>query len=47
MFVGFPNWVRVVGGGGHFWQNGQKLQENYKISIFGAKQWFEKRALNP
>ena len=36
--AGFPNWVRLVGGGG-FGQNGQKLHENYKINILGAKQW--------
>ena len=35
--AGFPNWVRLVGG--QFWQNGQKLHENYKIGIFGSKQW--------
>ena len=35
--AGFPNWVRLVGGG--FGQNGQKLHENYKINILGAKQW--------
>ena len=26
---------------GHFGQNGQKLHENYKINIFGSKQWGE------
>ena len=26
-----------------FGQNGQKLQENYKINIFGAKQWVGER----
>ena len=25
--------------GGQFEQNGQKLHEDYKIDIFGAKQW--------
>ena len=35
---GFPNWGRLVGGG-QFGQNGQKMHENDKISIFGSKQW--------
>ena len=30
---GFPNWGQLVGG--QLGQNGQKLHENYKISIFG------------
>ena len=38
--LGFPNWVWLVGG--HFEQNGQKLHENDKISILGAKQWGDK-----
>ena len=29
-------------GGGKFGQNGQKLYENYKINILGAKQWGDK-----
>ena len=33
----FPKWGRFVGG--QFEQNGQKLYEDYKISIFKAKQW--------
>ena len=33
----FPKWGRFVVG--QFEQNGQKLYEDYKISIFGAKQW--------
>ena len=33
----FPNRVRLVGG--HFGQNGQKVYDNYKSNIFGAKQW--------
>ena len=36
---GFPNWGRLVGG--QFGQNGQKPHENYKIGIFGSKQWGE------
>ena len=35
--TGFP--IRVDLSVGHFGQNGQKLSENYKISILGAKQW--------
>ena len=27
------------GGGRQFGQNGQKLHENYKVEIFGSKQW--------
>ena len=34
---GFPIRVRLVGG--HFGQNWQKLDENYKINIFWTKQW--------
>ena len=37
--AGFSNWGRLVGG--QFGQNGQKLDENYKIGIFGSKQWGE------
>ena len=29
----------LVCGGGQFGQNGQKLHEDYKINIFGEKQW--------
>ena len=34
---GFPITIWLVGG--HFGQNWQKLNENYKINIFMAKQW--------
>ena len=34
---GFPIRDQLVGG--HFRQNDQKVQENYKSNIFGAKQW--------
>ena len=34
---GFPIRVQLVGV--HFGQNWQKLEENYKTNIFGAKQW--------
>ena len=35
--AGFPKWGRLVGvQTGH---NGQKPHENYKIGIFGSKQW--------
>ena len=34
---GFP--IRVQLAGEHFGQNDQKLHENYKINIFGAKHW--------
>ena len=34
---GFPNGIDWWGG--QFGQNGQKLHENYRISIFGSKQW--------
>ena len=34
--AGFPKWGQVVGE--QFGQNGKKLHENDKISIFGAKQ---------
>ena len=35
--LGFPIRIQLVGG--HFRQNDQKLDENYKINIFRAKQW--------
>ena len=35
---GFPNGFDLWGGG-QFGQNGQKLNENYKINLFGAKEW--------
>ena len=38
----FPNRVRLVGG--HFGQNGQKVHDNYKSNIFGAKHWVNMRA---
>ena len=31
--------MRSTRGGGQIGQNGHKLHENYKINIFGAKQW--------
>ena len=36
-----PTRVSQMGstGGGQFGQNDQKMHENYKISIFGSKQW--------
>ena len=34
---GFLKWDQLVGG--QFGQNIQKLQGNYKINIFGTKQW--------
>ena len=38
--TGFPKWGRLLrGGGGQLGQNGQKLNENYKIDIFGSKHW--------
>ena len=37
--LGFP--IRIQLMGGHFRQNDQKLDENYKINIFRAKQWEE------
>ena len=36
-FQGFP--IGATIGGGQFGQNGQKLHEIDKISIFGSKQW--------
>ena len=39
IWAGFPNRGRLVGG--QFGQNSQKLHENYKIGIFGSKQWEE------
>ena len=32
---GFPNGVDFLGG--QFWENDEKLHENYKINILGAK----------
>ena len=37
MVVEFLKWTQLVGR--QFWKNDQKLQENYKINIFGLKQW--------
>ena len=37
--VHFPNGVDLWGRRVECGQNGQKLHENYKINIFGAKQW--------
>ena len=36
----FPKWGQHVGGE-QFGQNGKKLHENYKINMFGVKQWGE------
>ena len=38
-FARFPKWDRLVGQGGQFGQNGQKLHENDKFGILGSKQW--------
>ena len=37
--AGFPIRIRLVWR--YFGQNGQKVDENYQINIFGAKQWRE------
>ena len=36
---GGGGWGGWEGWGGQSGQNGQKTNENYKISIFGSKQW--------
>ena len=38
--LGRVSQLGLTSGRGSFGQNGQKLHENYKINIFGAKQWW-------